>query len=329
MVPEPSKICRFKTDLNALVSPDARVGIAVSGGADSLALLLLAAAARPEKIEAATIDHRLRPESRDEAEMVARVCAKLGVSHAVLGAEWVKKPVTAIQERARAERYRLLTQWALARNLDAVATAHHLDDQAETLLMRLARGAGVRGLSGMRPISTLPRTGIILVRPLIAWRHADLEEVCAAADLSPVRDPSNEDCRFERVRVRRVLADTGLLDASALALCAANLAEAEIALEWATNQEWERQVVNGAKEVIYRPDGAPPEIARRLVSRAVLMLATEGQQADLRGKELDRLLAALAAGDTATLRGVQCSGGVEWRFSQAPPRKRQADQTRQ
>jgi tRNA(Ile)-lysidine synthase len=328
MLPEPSQIRRFKSDLDALIAPDARLGIAVSGGADSLALLLLAEAARPGQVEAATVDHRLRPESLGEAEMVASVCAKLGVRHAVLAAEWEEKPVTAIQERSREERYRLLAQWALARNLDAVATAHHQDDQAETLLMRLARGSGVRGLSGMRPTSSLPRTNIILVRPLIGWRHADLEEVCAAADLRPVSDPSNEDSRFERVRVRRALADSALLDASALALCAANLAEAEEALEWATEQEWARQVTNGGQEIVYRPIGAPPEIVRRLVSRAVLILATEGRHDDLRGKEVDRLLVALAAGDTATLRGVQCTGGVEWRFSQAPPRKRQADQTR-
>lgn len=328
MVPEPSLIHRFKADLDALAPAGARIGIAVSGGADSLALLLLAAAVRPEKIEAATVDHRLRPESRNEAEMVARVCAELGIRHAILAAEWTEKPVTAIQERAREERYRLLAQWARARSLDAVATAHHLDDQAETLLMRLARGAGVRGLSGMRPISILPCTDIMLVRPLIGWRHADLEEVCAAAGLRPVCDPSNDDSRFERVRVRRALADPGLLDASALALCAANLAEADVALEWATEKEWERRVADGGKEVVYRPDGAPAEIVRRLVSRAVLMLATEGRHAELRGKELDRLLVSLAAGDTSTLRGVQCRGGIEWRFAHAPPRKRQADLTR-
>ena len=328
MVPEPAQISRFKTDLDALVTADSRLGIAVSGGADSLALLLLAAAARPGKVEAATVDHRLRPASRDEAKMVARVCAKLGVNHAVLAAEWETKPVTAIQERAREERYRLLTQWAGARDLDAVATAHHLDDQAETLLMRLARGAGVRGLSGVRVRSNLPSSDIILVRPLIGWRHSELEEVCAEAGLPPVRDPSNEDSQFERVRVRRALAKPGLLDASSLALCAANLAEADVALEWAAEQEWERQVTNGGSEVIYRPAGAPPEIVRRLVSRAVLGLATEGRHADLRGKELDRLLATLATGDTATLRGVKCAGGAEWRFSRAPPRRRQPDQTR-
>ena len=92
----------------------------------------------------------LRAGSRDEAEMVADICTRLGAPHAILTAAWDEKPVTAIQERAREERYRLLGQWAKERKLDAIATAHHLDDQAETLLMRLARRSGVRGLAGFR-----------------------------------------------------------------------------------------------------------------------------------------------------------------------------------
>ena len=99
-------------DLDALIAPGARIGIAVSGGPDSLALLLLAAAARPGRVEAATVDHALRPESRAEAEMVAAICERLGVPHAILTADWDEKPETAIQERARGERYRLLGDWA-------------------------------------------------------------------------------------------------------------------------------------------------------------------------------------------------------------------------
>src|SRR3954454_21444448 len=112
---------RFVRDLDALSAGGARIGIAVSGGPDSLALLLLAAAARPGKIEAATIDHALRPGSRDEAEMVAGICLALGIPHAILTAEWREAPATAIQERARKERYRLLAGWAKDRCLDAVA----------------------------------------------------------------------------------------------------------------------------------------------------------------------------------------------------------------
>jgi len=178
MTPELTFVQRFDDDLAALVAPDARIGVAVSGGPDSLALLLLSAAARPGLVEAATVDHALRPESRAEAEMVGGVCNRLSVSHSILTARWNELPETAIQERARSERYRLLGYWADERGLSALATAHHADDQAETLLMRLSRGSGVRGLAGMRPRSITPGSHVRLVRPLLAWRRSELQEIC-------------------------------------------------------------------------------------------------------------------------------------------------------
>jgi tRNA(Ile)-lysidine synthase len=153
MRPDQSQTDRFAHDLDGLIAPGARLGVAVSGGPDSLALLLLAATARPALVEAATIDHGFRAEGRDEAEMVAGVCERLGVPHAILTARWPETPTSAIQERARHERYRLLGYWAEERGLAALATAHHADDQAETVVMRFARGSGVRGLAGMRPKS--------------------------------------------------------------------------------------------------------------------------------------------------------------------------------
>ena len=152
MVAEVSPIFveRFAADLGALLPSDARLGVAVSGGPDSLALLILAAATRPGRIEAATVDHGLRTESADEAAMVAGLCEQLGVPHRTLLADWPEAPTTNIQAEARAMRYRLLNEWAIDRGLSAVATAHHADDQAETLLMRLLRGAGIGGLSATR-----------------------------------------------------------------------------------------------------------------------------------------------------------------------------------
>ncbi len=155
-----------------LIAPDKRLGIAVSGGPDSLALLLLAAAARPGAIEAATVDHGLRPDSRAEAQMVAAVCARIGVPHAILTADWPEPPATAVQERARELRYRLLAAWLAERSLAALATAHHADDQAETVVMRLNRGSGVRGLAGMRPAATVPGSQFPLLRPLLGWRRS-------------------------------------------------------------------------------------------------------------------------------------------------------------
>ena len=321
MVPDAALVERFSRDLDALIPPGARVGIGVSGGSDSLALLLLGAAARPKKIEAATVDHALREGSRDEAAAVAAICRRLKIPHEILTAEWLEKPKSAIQQRARLERYRLLASWAEMRGLDAVLTAHHLDDQAETVLMRLVRGAGVRGLAGMRPAATVPGRDIPLLRPLLSWRRSELAGICAAAGIDPVRDPSNEDERFERVRVRRALGQSGWLDPQALAASASHLGDAESALEWATRQEWGNAVSNGGAEITYSPVDAPAEIRRRVVQGAVARLANEGAAAELRGGELDRLLAVLAAGGQATIRGVRCAGGTEWRFTRAPPRR--------
>jgi tRNA(Ile)-lysidine synthase len=321
MVPEAGLVERFARDLDALIAHETRIGIAVSGGPDSLALLLLAAAARPGRVEAATVDHALRDGSHEEAAMVAGVCASLDVPHVVLTAKWHEKPATAIQERARDERYRLLGDWAALRQLDAIATAHHLDDQAETVIMRLARGSGVRGLAGMRPVAEVPGSNVALLRPLLNWRRAELEQICADAGVQPVSDPSNEDEQFERVRIRRALAEAKWLKPETLASSASHLAAADNALRWASEQHWNAAVTNGDAEIVYRPNSAPPEIQRRVVSRALSQLATEGPGGELRGRELERLIAMLASGGTATIRGVRCSGGSDWRFSKAPARK--------
>ena len=321
---DPALLDRFTADLDALVAPHARLGVAVSGGPDSLALLLLAAAARPGNVEAATIDHGLRPEAQEEAAFVAAVCDRLGVRHATLTARWSEQPETAIQERARNKRYRLLGYWAEERGLDAIVTAHHAEDQAETLLMRLARGSGVRGLAGMRPRSVSPGAHIRLVRPLLGWRRAELEEVCSRAGLTPVSDPSNQDERFERVRVRRSLTALDWLDAGAVAHSAAILAEADAALDWAARAEWDANVHERRASITYRRSDAPAEIVRRVVGRAIRKLATEGEF-EPRGVELTRLVGTLTRGGTATLRGVMCSGGSEWHFVPSPNRTRPVD----
>lgn len=320
MVPEPALIERFSADLDALIVPDARIGLAVSGGPDSLALLLLAAAARPRMVEAASVDHGLRAGAHEEAELVALLCGKLEVPHTTLTARWNGIPATAIQERARRERYRLLGYWIEERKLDALATAHHADDQAETMLMRLNRGAGVRGLAGMRSRSVTPGNHVRLLRPLLGWRRVELQQICADAGLTPVVDPSNLDERFERVRIRNALANADWLDKTAVVRSAAHLADADTAIDWAVRLEWDRNVHERRGDIRYRPGEAPPEIIRRIVSRALRKLATEGE-AELRGSELDRLLACLTSGGSSTLRGVQCSGGKEWRFSPASARR--------
>lgn len=320
MALEQPLVDRFCADLDALSSPAEPIGIAVSGGADSLGLLLLAAAARPGQVEAATVDHAIRPEARGEAVAVARTCERLGIRHSILTASWSATPANAIQERARRQRYRLLSYWVEERGLLALATAHHADDQAETLLMRLARGSGVRGLAAMRPRSVATGSLVKLIRPLLSWRHAELERVCADAGVTPAADPSNEDERFERVRFRRALTENDWLDPLAVARSAAHLADADVALDWAARMEWKSAVREKHGMITYLPNSTPAELVRRVIGKAVRRLATEGEP-DLRGRELDQLLQALRAGSVATIRGVRCEGGREWRFVPAPPRR--------
>lgn len=319
-----AQVKRFQSVLDNLLPPGDRIGIAVSGGPDSLALLLLAAAARPGAVEAATVDHGLREGSRGEAEMVADLCQKLGVPHQILTIQWDEKPTSAIQERARARRYGALAEWTRQRGLKSIVTGHHANDQAETLLMRLRRGAGLSGLAGMRYVARVPGSDEALVRPLLGWSRDELEQLCAAARITPALDPSNEDESFERVRVRKALAAADWLGPRAIAASAAHLADADAALTWAANREWKRAATIDNGKIILDPAGLPREIRRRLLSRAISSLASEGGGAALRGRQSDRLLAALAAGQKATLRGVSCNGGKTWTFAKAPARKAKA-----
>ena len=196
MTPAAEAVERFAANLDALAA-DAPIGVAVSGGPDSLALLLLATAARPGRIEAATVDHGLRAESAREADMVAALCGELSVPHRILPADWNQPPEANIQAKARDLRYRLLNDWAIERGLLAIATAHHADDQAETLLMRLARGAGVGGLGATKARRALSDE-VMLIRPLLGWRKAELAELVLEAGLDPVDDPTNRDLKHDR-----------------------------------------------------------------------------------------------------------------------------------
>ena len=306
------QVARFRADLEQLTGgAPARLGVAVSGGPDSLALLLLAAAAYPGRVEAATVDHGLRAESAAEAAFVAGLCEKLGVPHRILRAEMAATP--NLQAAARARRYRLLTQWLGETGAPFLATAHHLDDQAETLLMRLRRGAGLAGLAGIRAANPP------VVRPLLGWRREELAAIVRAAGIEAVDDPSNRDDRFDRVRVRRQLADAAdWLPPEPLARSAAALAEAEAALAWTVARLREERVAAAGEGFTLDPTGLPAELRRRLV----LLILEELGGAAPRGEEVMRLLAALAAGGTATLAGVKCAGGACWRFTPAPPRRR-------
>ena len=204
----------FGTALETLItlkSGDA-IGVAVSGGGDSMALLDLAetwSRVRGVAVASATVNHGLRPEAAGEAEMVAAFCASREIPHDTLRwTGWDGKG--NLQAAARAARRDLLTDWALSKGLKAVVVGHTADDQAETVLMRLARGSGVDGLAGIPD-----RTGgdIPFLRPLLGFGRAELRDYLIAQGIAWVDDPSNDDEAFDRVRARKmggILADLGL-----------------------------------------------------------------------------------------------------------------------
>ena len=291
-----------------------RLGLAVSGGPDSLALLLLARAALPGRIAVASVDHGLRPAAAAECAGVAQLCAGWNVPHATLR---VTVAPGNLQAGARAARYAALAGWMEQRGLAALATAHHADDQAETLLMRLNRGCGLAGLAGIRARGTVPGTALPLLRPLLAFRRAELEALVRHHGLAPARDPSNADPRFERVRIRTALASGGLVDPLELAAAAGHLAEAEEALDWAARREWAERVSVAEDAIRYRPQ-APRAVMLRIVERAV---GTLGPGAP-RGRGAARLLDLLLAGRGGTLGGVVARvEGEGWVFRLEPPRR--------
>jgi tRNA(Ile)-lysidine synthase len=316
MTPAAGAIKRFAADLNALVPPGERIGVAVSGGPDSLALLLLAATVRPGLVEAATVDHGLRAESRNEAEMVAAVCEKLKVPHSILLADWIEPPTANIQAEARTMRYRLLADWAEDRALPALATAHHADDQAETLLMRLARGAGVRGLGGTRARRKLTEQ-VTLVRPLLNWRKSELVSIVEGEGLKAVDDPSNRDPKHDRSRIRQALEQADWADPARLAASAAALRDADEALDWALAPLIAARIRREEGALVIEPFDLPRELKRRLLAAAFGELGAPAP----RGPDLVRAMDSLEAGQIVTLSGLKLEGGSFWRLSPAPPRR--------
>ncbi|WP_251567064.1 tRNA lysidine(34) synthetase TilS [Erythrobacter sp. 3-20A1M] len=298
-----------------------RLGLAVSGGPDSLALLLLAHAAMPGMVEAATVDHGLRPESADEAAMVAHLCASLGVPHRTLR---VEVGAGNMHQRARAARYAALGRWLAEREVAGLATAHHADDQAETLLMRLNRGSGLAGLAGVRPRGRLsfaePQPlDCEVFRPLLGWRREELEAVVAAAEIEPVRDPSNEDSRFERARVRAFLAGQDWLDPLAVAESARHLADAEEAIAYVAKGTFDSGVEKAGDGYVFRY-GHPRLIEIEVVALILTALGTGG----VPRSEIARMIERLHNGDNASLGGVLARREPDvdsWRFEAEPPRR--------
>ncbi|MEE4315679.1 MAG: tRNA lysidine(34) synthetase TilS [Erythrobacter sp.] len=318
---------RFAADLAALWPEDERsgpLGLAVSGGPDSLALMLLAHAALPGGIAVASIDHGLRPEAAGEVALVERLAGERAIPFT---------PITLtpqpgnLQAQARAGRYAALAEWAMQNGLGAIATAHHADDQAETLLMRLNRGSGLAGLAGVRGRASIEGSEVPLLRPLLGWRKADLAEVVAAAGIVAVEDPSNANPDFERAAMRARLAAADWLDPAQLAVSAAHIAEGWQALQWYATCEWDEMVMRDpdVPGFVYCAN-APRVVAIETILRIIGELGGHATRA-----EAARMWDRLWQGENASLGGVLAVPGVErvekigvlmrvWRFRPEPPR---------
>jgi tRNA(Ile)-lysidine synthase len=267
--------------------------VAVSGGPDSIALLYLLARWRARhrsspRLIAVTVDHGLRPGSRAEAAAVKRLAARLKVPHWTM--RWTgEKPVTGLQEKARTARYGLLAAAARRGGAHCVVTAHTLDDQAETVLFRLARGSGLSGIAAMARVSPLGLPAMraagdspALVRPLLDIPKARLIATLAAAGLDHAEDPSNTDLRFARVRWRKLapaLVQEGLT-AQRLAQLARRVRRSEAAIEAAVCAAFDQLGSRAAAHAIAF-DGSglhelPAEIALRVIGRAIGQVGDEG-----------------------------------------------------
>ncbi len=257
--------------------------LAVSGGPDSTALMHFAAsccaAARRRgapfpRLAVATVDHGLRPGSRREAEQVVARAAEIGLDALLLTWDG-EKPVSRLQEEARRHRYALLQDGARRLGASHLATAHSLDDQAETILFRMARGSGPRGLAGMRGVAQ--RDGLLHVRPFLGIAKARLVASCCANGWSYVEDPSNQDPRFARTRLRTLLPALAVegLDARRFEILARRLVEADEVVALASRRALLEASMDPAEPATFR--------AARLMEEpaAVLYRVIEGLLSDV------------------------------------------------
>lgn len=269
--------------------------LAVSGGVDSLALLRLAHQSFPDRITVLSVDHRLRPEAETECAFVASICQQLQIPHQTLT---VSHP-PANQAEARTARYALMAEWCEKNGADWLLTGHHLDDQAETLLLRLNRGSGISGLSGIRPVRKLA-DNVRLMRSLLPFTRAQLQEVVQTAGWQPVEDPSNSDPKYDRSHVRQLLAREPLLAPKRIAQTANHLLAAEEALQWATMQAFRGRATETEDGIILNDEALPSELRRRLIQQVFLNLGKQAPD----GPALSGFIERITSTSSANLGGL-------------------------
>ena len=287
-------------------SPPTRLAVAVSGGGDSVALLHLLAeycASRDVQLYAITVDHGLRASSAEEAQQVAKLAKSLSIPHETLRwADWDGSG--NLQDQARRARYRMMTDWAQSKGISLLALGHTADDQAETVLMRLARSSGVDGLAAMQ--ARRLENGVTLIRPLLGISRAELRDYLVQNNLSWSEDPSNFDTQYDRIKIRQamdVLAPLGITT-PVLTRVAEQMGQAREALDWYSFLT--------AREIVRVDDGdividlrrfrtLPNEIARRLLVRSVMWVS--GAEYKPRRSAIEDLIKAARVRQPSTLGG--------------------------
>ena len=296
-----------------------RLGVAVSGGGDSVALLAALVEFTKKNtmdLHVITVDHGLRPETKHEIALVTDMCARWELPHHVeFWSGW--KGQGNLQAAARDARYGLIADWAYGNQITHVALGHTADDQAETFLMRLARGAGVDGLSAMSPRRVQHR--ITWVRPFLRIERSALRTYLRAARLDWCEDPSNENRDFERIRVRDALTVLGSLGVQTEALVdvAQNMSRAREALDWQTflAAQDATTLMYGAIAIdLHKFRMLPAEIARRLIVHAITWIAKSTYPP--RRDAVATVLRAVRSLSGATLDGCQIAveNDVIWVF---------------
>lgn len=285
-----------------------RIGVAVSGGSDSMAALhLMARAAQHEgwDLRAVTVDHGLRPEAAAEAAEVARFCAGLGVPHTVL--HWEHGPVEGnLMDAARRARYALMADWAQAQGVSHIVLGHTADDQAETFLMGLARGAGLDGLVGMR--KGWDQGQVRFERPFLEHPRGELRAYLQRQGVAWRDDPTNADDRFTRVKARRALTALKPLGITVdrLSGVITNLARAQGAVRQAVAEAEARVCHEAAGAVVFDRTAflrCGPEVARRLLISA-LRWVSAAEYAP-RAEAVNRVEIAILEGRDTTLWGCR------------------------
>ena len=290
--------------------------VAVSGGSDSMAMLHLLAE-QEWKLEAVTVDHGLRPESGSEAAFVEERCRYLGVSHTTLS--WDRAETGGnLQDQARRARYGLMRDWAVSRGIGHISLGHTMDDQAETFLMRIARGSGLDGICGMDSRKHEPH--VTWVRPFLKARRVELRAYLERRNVPWIDDPSNEDLGYDRVKARRALEHLAPLgiDPPKIWALTAKLKAVRSDLDLRGRDAFVSAGAEVAGDVILRfPDfrqaAGGGEVLRRTVIAALRWMS--GADYPPRGEALLELLTAARKGETRTLHGCLVTSGKEMRFS--------------